>query len=52
MKELLTVKETAHLLKLKETTILRWLKSGKLKGFKLSRRAWRVREEDLKGLLK
>lgn len=45
--ELLTVKEVAARLKLNPQTVRRWIRSGKLRGMKIGRRAWRVRFEEL-----
>jgi excisionase family DNA binding protein len=47
MLELLTIKEVSTELKVDEETVRRWLFTGKLKGIKLSPRAWRVHREDL-----
>ena len=38
-------------LKVSEQTVLRWLRKGKLKGVKVGK-LWRVREEDLRELIK
>lgn len=43
---LITVKEAAHRLSLSGDTIRKWLRSGRLKGVKVSR-VWRVYEEDV-----
>ena len=51
MDKLLTVKETAEYLKVTEITIRRWLEKGKLKGTKISRKAWRIREKDVELLV-
>ena len=49
MSELLTVKETAALLRLKERTILEYLRTGKLKGVNIGSegpgKRWRVPRE-------
>lgn len=43
-----TVEEIAAILKVHEQTVRGWLRSGKLPGVSLSRRAgWRVAESDL-----
>jgi len=47
MIDLLTVSETAEKLKIDEETVRRWLLTGKLKGIKISRQAWRIKREDL-----
>ncbi|MDW7729699.1 MAG: helix-turn-helix domain-containing protein [Bacillota bacterium] len=43
-REYLTVEEAAAILKVRENTVRDWLKSGKLKGFKVGR-VWRLTEE-------
>ena len=48
---LLTPKEVAEKLKVSEQTVLRWLRNGKLKGVKVGK-LWRVKEEDLRELIK
>ena len=48
--EWLTVKEAAQHLKVKPSTLLAWVRNGKVKGYALSgirRRIWRFRREDL-----
>lgn len=50
MNKLLTLKETAKILRVSERTVMRYLKSGKLKASKLG--IWRIREVDLKRLLR
>jgi len=50
--ELLTVKQIAELLKVTPATIYRWLDSGKLPRVKFSRRAVRVRRDDLERFVK
>ena len=45
--ELITVEETAQILKVKETTIRNWLRTGKLRGTKISEIAWRIDKTDL-----
>jgi len=52
MDKLYTVKEVADYLKVTETTVRRWLGTGKLKGSKIGRKSWRIREKDLDNLLK
>lgn len=47
---LLTAKEVALELRVNKQTVLRWLRTGKLKGFKVSRGKtadWRMDSEDL-----
>jgi excisionase family DNA binding protein len=48
MKEILTVKEVAHFLKLHQTTVYKMIKSGELPAFKIGsdRRFRRSRIED------
>jgi len=50
MNKLLTLKETAKILRVSERTIMRYLKSGKLKGSKAGQ--WRIKESDLEKFLK
>jgi len=45
--QLLTVREVADLLRVDVVTVRRWLKAGKLKGFKLGWKSWRVWRKDL-----
>lgn len=47
----LTVKEVSEMLKMNEVTILRYLRSGKLIGYKLGK-DWRIEEKDLINYLK
>ena len=49
MEKLLTLKETAKILRVSERTIMRYLKSGKLKASKLGQ--WRIKESDLNKFL-
>jgi excisionase family DNA binding protein len=52
MEKLLTVPEVAEKLSVTEETVRRWLRSGKLQGTFLSRRAgWRIRPESVDKLL-
>jgi len=44
---MLTPKEIAKELKVKEQTVMKWLREGTLKGVKLGK-LWRVKEEDYK----
>ena len=48
---LLTPKEVADRLRVSEQTVLRWLRSGKLKGVKAGK-LWRVEEEELEKFIK
>ena len=51
--EFFTVSEIAGLLKVERRTVIRWICAGKLKGFKpAGSRFWRVRQRDLKKILK
>ena len=45
MEKLLTLKETAKILRVSERTILRYLKSGKLKASKVGQ--WRIKQSEL-----
>ncbi len=49
MDKLLTLKETAKILRVSERTIMRYLKSGKLKASKLGQ--WRIKQSDLNKFL-
>jgi len=49
MEKLLTLKETAKILRVSERTIMRYLKSGKLKASNLGQ--WRIKESDLNKFL-
>lgn len=51
MGELLTVKEVTSLLKVTDRTVRCWMASGKLPAVRLSRRAVRIRSEDLRRLI-
>lgn len=42
-----TPKEIAERFKVEEATVTAWLRDGKLKGFQLSGKYWRVKESDL-----
>ena len=50
MDKLLTLKETARLLRVSKRTILRYLKVEKSKGSKVGQ--WRIKESDLEKFLK
>jgi len=50
MEKLLTLEETAKVLRVSTRTIMRYLKSGKLKASKVGR--WRIKEGDLEKFLK
>ena len=49
MEKLLTLKETAKILRVSERTIMRYLKSGKLKASKAGQ--WRIKQSDLNNFL-
>ena len=49
MDKLLTLKETAKILRVSERTIMRYLKAGKLKGSKAGQ--WRIKENQLNDFL-
>lgn len=49
MDKLLTLKETAKILRVSERTIMRYLKSGKLKASKIGQ--WRIKEKNLEEFL-
>ena len=48
--KLLTIKETAKILRVSERTIFRYIKAGKLKASKIGH--WRIKESDLNNLLR
>jgi len=50
MDKLLTLKETAKILRVSERTIMRYLKSGKLKASKLGQ--WRISQKDIDEFLR
>ena len=53
MDNFFTVNEICGILKVKRGTIIRWIRAGKLKAFKpAGSRFWRVRQRDLKKILK
>ena len=49
MEKLLTLKETAKILRVSERTIMRYLKSGKLKASRVGQ--WRIKQSDLNKFL-
>ena len=49
MDKLLTLKETAKVLRVSERTIMRYLKSGKLKASRVGQ--WRIKQSDLNKFL-
>jgi excisionase family DNA binding protein len=50
MPDLLSIEDVATQLKVQPRTVLEWLRTGKLPGYKLGR-LWRVDPEDLKKFL-
>jgi len=50
MEKLLILKETAKILRVSERTVMRYLKSGKLKASNLGQ--WRIKESELEKFLK
>lgn len=49
--ELLTIKEAATLLKMSSVTVRRWLKQGRLVGYRVGPRGIRLRRRDVEALL-
>lgn len=50
MHEWLTASEAAQYLKVKQRTLLQWVRQGKIRGYQLSgtlRHVWRFRQSDL-----
>lgn len=45
-KELMTVKEVAHIFKVSRGTVTMWARAGKLKGIKIGR-AWKFSQEEI-----
>lgn len=52
MEEIYTPEQVAKKLSVTKTTVLRWLRSGELKGVRLGHKTWRIREEQLDAFLK
>jgi excisionase family DNA binding protein len=50
--KLLTPEDVAERLSVSPKTILKWLRSGQLKGIKIGGKLWRIREADLEAFLK
>jgi len=50
MDKLLTLKETAKILRVSERSVMRYLKAGRLKASKLGQ--WRIKEGDIERFLK
>jgi len=46
LSELLTAQEVSDILKVKLTTVRKWIRQGKIQGVKLGK-SWRVEQEDL-----
>ena len=46
-----TVDEVEELLHVSESTVLRWLHSGELEGFKAGERSWRISEEAIQNFV-
>lgn len=46
--ELLTVSETCKLLRISRPTLLKLMRKGSIKGFKIGKRVWRIRRSDVK----
>ncbi len=51
MEKYYTPEEAGEILSLSPNTIREWLRRGKVKGVKLSRKAWRIKESEIKRLL-
>lgn len=45
--ELLTVNETCKLLKISRPTLLKLMRKGSIKGFKIGKRVWRIRRSEV-----
>jgi len=53
MEKLYTVNELCEYLKIKRSITLRWIRTGRLRAFKLGGgRLWRIRERDLVNFIK
>jgi excisionase family DNA binding protein len=48
----MTPEQVAEKLQLAVETVYRWLRSGKLRGARMSQKAWRVTEEDLRSFMR
>lgn len=52
MEQLLTVEDVADRLQVHPETIRRWLREGRLQGYRISRRGgWRIRPESVEAML-
>ena len=49
--DLLTVEEVARQLRVSPTTVRAWLVHGRLRGFKLTPKVWRIRREDFQAFV-
>lgn len=49
--DLLTVEEVARQLRVSPTTVRAWLVQGRLRGFKLTPKVWRIRREDFQAFV-
>ncbi len=49
--ELLTINETCKLLKISRPTLLKLMKKGSIKGFRIGKRVWRIRRCDVEGYI-
>jgi excisionase family DNA binding protein len=49
--DLLTVEEVARQLRVSPTTVRTWLIQGRLHGFKLTPKVWRIRREDFQAFV-
>lgn len=49
--DLLTVEEVARQLRVSPTTVRAWLIQGRLHGFKLTPKVWRIRREDFQAFV-
>ncbi|MFA6909138.1 MAG: helix-turn-helix domain-containing protein [Patescibacteria group bacterium] len=50
MEKMMTLDEVSHYLRISQRTIFRYIKSGKLRAYRIGQ--WRVTETDLKAFLK
>jgi excisionase family DNA binding protein len=51
MEKMLTVREVAQILGLRENTVYGWIRNGKIKSVKLSYKIVRIKESDLIGFM-
>jgi excisionase family DNA binding protein len=49
--DLMTVEEVARQLRVSPTTVRAWLAEGRLHGFKLTPKVWRIRREDFQAFV-